>query len=352
MKEHKIAIALAIVAVLLLPSIATMTAQGVSEEKWSMDSTPVVDIQFSDRPVKVLGKSQISASIEKGLKYGTSKVQALDSAEQISSITSEDILIIDALWLSTVSTKEIAPSVRDLILKGIPVVIVGGPANLIQKALDGTMVDCPFPESYQTAGLIYYPSSGLWASISLMGGPEELQEKWMVEGVAAAYDWCVKKMDLRQAEALKAEQMALLSGAYWTCIRELLWASQDAYIPYGRMNFVIRVYKLINDGNSNYAWFDIENNFETVPGAVAYSNTWRNADQDNYQDIDARSGHANDELVDYDPTSTSGSSTTVVNIGVTAGSQGASVTASISWMYSTVDVPVTCRCDMSIENAN
>jgi len=69
--------------------------------------------------------------------------------------------------------------------------------------------------------------------------------------------------------------------------------------------------------------------------------------------IDADYGpHASDELVKRGPTTTSGTTTATVNIGVTLNQQGAGVTCGYGWSYTISDVAVEETGDLSLETGN
>ena len=108
-------------------------------------------------------------------------------------------------------------------------------------------------------------------------------------------------------------------------------------------------YKLYNDNSGTYDWYDIHVRHQSVPGSQAWGNEWKTADM--YTWIDANYYQSNYMLSDYQPTTTSGSTTVGVSVGVTAGEEGASVSSSLTWSYTISDVVVHDESDYDLELA-
>ena len=89
---------------------------------------------------------------------------------------------------------------------------------------------------------------------------------------------------------------------------------------------------------------------QSVPGKELWSDSdWRTADLYTWIDADYYSDRG--FLSEYAPTTTSGTSTVGVSVGVSAGENGTTVSASLSWSYSVPDVFVHDKSDYSLELA-
>jgi len=128
-------------------------------------------------------------------------------------------------------------------------------------------------------------------------------------------------------------------SAYWNEFGSDEWNSGDAYSPKGQFNVQRRYLRLMNDNSYTYGWYSCIVQLQTVPGYVAYGgNGWRASHH--YADMPLDEIYSSQTLIDYDPTTTSGTGTMGYSIGVTAGQSGASVSASFSESYSITDVKV------------
>mgnify|MGYP000368557844 CR=1 FL=1 len=115
--------------------------------------------------------------------------------------------------------------------------------------------------------------------------------------------------------------------------------------PHGRLNLIVPIKKLKDDGNTTYDWYFYEARMEAVPGVIAYDSNWRTDHTWGYHDITFNQG-VNRWLTDHDPTTTSGQTT--VTVSLTAAS---SPTFSTSWSYTVSDVVVLDKSDASIHRA-
>ncbi len=140
-------------------------------------------------------------------------------------------------------------------------------------------------------------------------------------------------------EELGLVQTSSGGSAYWNEFGSDEWNSGDAYSPKGQFNVLRRYLRLMNDNNYTYGWYSCIVQLQTVPGYVAYGgNGWRTSHH--YADIPLDEIYGSQTLIDYDPTTTSGSGNLGYSIGVTAGQSGASVSASVSESYNISDVTV------------
>jgi hypothetical protein len=335
--------ALGIAAMMLTPMII-VTGVVYAAPAPGGQSQPLA-IEFTDRPVKLVGSSTETAQIMSGLSYGTSKIAEYKSASAAGEAADGEILFIDAVWAST-SSDDVVQLIAEELKLGNPVVCFGMKTVLIQKAAEeiGSFFD-PGNISYDAVGLLIDPATqAKWVFVLAEIGTGAMRSSSVTGASADAYSWASKAMSDADSGG-----RVLLDGAYWSTREEYVWHSYDSFYPKGKMNLVLTTYRLENDASATYTWYTTKNFIEMVPGYWCYSNYWRNGGMVNEDDLDAAGYHGNDELIDYDPPTTSGQSTTTVGIGVTAGSDGAAVTASMSWSYSISDIVVQCGCQSDLE---
>ncbi|WP_457750806.1 hypothetical protein [Thermococcus sp.] len=239
--------------------------------------------------------------------------------------------------------------VKKEILSGTPVIVVGDP-KIISETFKGqffaklvTVSGLNGKNEKKTVyGYITYPSRGTLVSKEFISIDTE------TNALKEAYAWAVRNI-APNAGNFKLTTDALSSGAYWSYRSQLDFTSGDAWKPYGKLNVRTIYYKLINDGSSQYDWYDIHVRQQSVPGKELWNSDWRTSDM--YTWIDANYHDQDGFLCDYEPTTTVGTSTVGVAIGVVAGVKDAQVSVSQSWSYTTPDVRVYDEGDYSQELA-
>jgi hypothetical protein len=114
----------------------------------------------------------------------------------------------------------------------------------------------------------------------------------------------------------------------------------------GAIIVCIVIYKVENDGNTNYDWYVVQVDFQIIPGKFLYGNKWLSADAVIKLTLSYCPSYINYCIFDYSPTTTVGAST--VGVSITAGFSGLNPTLSItlSWYYSVADVVVWDYSDM------
>lgn len=119
-----------------------------------------------------------------------------------------------------------------------------------------------------------------------------------------------------------------------------IYGAQD---PYGVYNNLISMYKLMDDGVASYDWFYYTLLIQTVPGRVEYGSSWCTDKNWAWQRLWPY-GTGDEDVVDYGPTSTSGTTGQSVSYSVQAliSKDGPAVGGSVRWTttYSISDVVV------------
>lgn len=267
---------------------------------------------------------------------------------EFRKIKAPHVLIVEGEYAE--NNPQIKQFIKEEVLSGIPVIVIDNPKLLkdifegqfYPRVVGGQRPDGTPLGKEHVYGYVTYPrSDGMLMTkvfISVDLSPKAIED---------AYNWAIKNL---QPDAGSLEVQPLSSGAYWGYQSQLDFTSGDDWKPYGRLNVRTIYYKLINDGSTTYDWYDVHVRQQSVPGKELWSDSeWRTADM--YTWIDADYYNSNGFLSDYAPTTTSGTSTVGVSIGVSAGEDGAAVSASQSWSYTIPDVFVHDQSDYSQELA-
>ncbi len=260
------------------------------------------------------------------------------------SIKAPHILVVESSHVK--NNPQVRETVRKELLSGIPVIVIGNP-EVLEKAFRGQffarIVAGEGEKKIGEAtvyGYVVYTSNGIFMSreFASFGSPST--------ALRDAYKWALSNLR-SDAGALKIEPMS--SGAYWVYHHQLDVSSENLWEPYGRLNLRTIYYKLLNDKSTEYDWYNAHIRQQSVPGKELWDSNWRTADM--YTRIKANYYNSNGFLSDYAPTTTLGTTTVGVSIGVSAGEDGAQVSVSQSWSYTIPDVRVYDESDYSQELA-
>ncbi len=277
-------------------------------------------------------------------RYFTETAQANPSLE----LKTPHILVVESSCVK--DNPRLEELVRREILSGIPVIVIGDP-GVINGAFKGQffaeLVAGRGPDGKPVGGAtvygyVTYPSNGVLVSKEFIS----IDDK--TKAIKGAYNWALSNLQ-PNAGALRLGVAPLSSGAYWSYKGQLDFTSGDNWEPYGRLNVRTLYYGLIDDGSSQYDWYDVHVRQQSVPGKELWNSGWRTADM--YTWIDADYYNPNGFLSDYEPTTTSGTTTVDVAIGIPAGERGAEGSAPQSWSYTLPNVRVYDESDYSQELA-
>ena len=263
-------------------------------------------------------------------------------------IRAPHVLVVDSFYVK--NNRQLRELVKKDILSGIPVIVIGNP-EVIKGTFKGQffaeLVAGRGPEGKPIKkatvyGYVTYPSNGILVSrefVSIDRVPEAIKE---------AYNWAVKNLK-PNAGTFKLGVKPLSSGAYWSYKSQLDFTTGDDWKPYGRLNVRTIYYQPTSDGPSQYDWYDVHVKQQSVPGKELGWSDWRTAKMHTW--IDADYYNPDGFLSAYEPTTTSGTTTVGVSIGISVGEEGAQVSASQSWSYTIPDVQVYDESDYSQELA-
>ena len=295
--------------------------------------------------VNILGNSEYSNIIKENLRELTSVITQKDAAD-FSSRPNQDILLVDGIWLENEKV-DITSTLKQEILKGIPVVILQGSPNTLIKSIEGQNISYSFAtNSLIACGLKYYPQDGLSSGLSILGTTGDSKD--LQGAVQTAYEWGSKYLININSTPEPTHHSPWWHQVYIQSIYSGDWAK-----PYGKVNIVNQYYKLEEDGTNTYDFYDTRFVVEEIPGYTVHQSdpTYNEVNHcmDIYvrSDVNEASGHSSDFLYHKSPTTTSGTSTASVSIGVSAGQNGAAITLGQSWTYSIPDVTIADQGDYS-----
>lgn len=260
-------------------------------------------------------------------------------------IRAPHILVVESSYVK--NNPRLKNFVKKEILSEIPVIVIGNP-EILEKTFKGQFFARVIAGEGEKKlgeatvyGYIVYISGGMFMSreFASFGSPNKVLKD--------AYKWALSNL---KSNAGTLEIKPTSSGAYWAYQHQLDVSSENLWEPYGRLNVRTLYYKLMNDKSTAYDWYDVHVRQQSVPGKELWRDSdWRTADM--YTWINANYYNPNGFLSDYAPTTTSGTTTVGVSVGVSAGDDGAQVSASQSWSYTIPDVVVHDESDYSQELA-
>lgn len=337
------------ICTLLVPCILCNPAGGEGADEMGGATASMVGADPSGISFKILGNSEISLQLASSLKNSNARASFISSDElSAGAMEKRSALLVDGKWLRTKQMEAVARSIRPVILSGTPVVVIGEGHELIKHAVEGTgLAYLQVSGSKILNGIAYFPGHGATEIIQVQGSLEdesdiEYAAERIVEWTSQVYSKNPSSMDIYPSEETITE-----STPYWAWRVTLKWYSYDNYTPYGKLNVISEYYQLINDGSSNYNWYVGRLRLESVAGYSAYGSDWKTDEMTIRADVDADPWQPDNVLIDRDPTTTSGTTTAGVSVGVVMGESGAMVTASVSWSYSVSDVQVIDEGDFS-----
>jgi hypothetical protein len=278
----------------------------------------------------------------------------VDAITPMPATEGKVVLFVDGSFYVQ-ATPDVTDYVCSVAQGGMPIVVIGpGFQDLCQRLKVGYEV-----ARYLTAsGMVDMPIAAsalnLYRGQTLDGSPFVAELQIAGDGrsprsaIREALGWLERlASEVTPQAGIGTQDVVAAEAPDWSLYAYREWSSGDTWQDKGRLNLHKYYYKLINDGSSEYDWRDVKLSMQIVPGTVAYGSGWKN----DYTDVEITVDDMCNwlHLIDYDPTTTVGQTTISVNIGVTAGSEGAAVTASMSWSYSASDVEVLDSSDFYVE---
>lgn len=127
---------------------------------------------------------------------------------------------------------------------------------------------------------------------------------------------------------------------YLIFVKEYYYCPLIASNPYGKLNLIVDISKVMYDGSPDYDWYFYSNipvgaqgiRLQSVPGRVAYNSNWETAHI--WAKHTVYSPGTYRWLVDYDPTTTNGWNSATATASVTISPEGGGAGFSQSYTYS------------------
>ncbi len=129
-----------IVALILVATITMVTNEMNEENNKEFPGDPKYDyIEYTDKNIYLLGKSQWTDTIIETLKKSTSNITQTLVIKDMENITEDSLLMIDGYWLDRpdVSIQQFVSSVNVALMNEVPVLMIGQTPNLLYAAIDG-----------------------------------------------------------------------------------------------------------------------------------------------------------------------------------------------------------------------
>lgn len=347
-------LAAAVISLMILPTVTAGVqastnnllneASGVDQEKKDYSDVIISDepIEFTHLSVILLGTSDLTPSIDRGLRKGTSIISIKSGdPSALRSTVGVDIVIIDGKWLLDKNENEYLTFVKESILAGIPVIVIGAKSNIIGDALDGISSIKVNEKMSTTIGFYLDKSTGesTYLNIGNISGdaPKEMRDKDVASIAAYAYKWASEKK-------ISGDIYNAKSNPEWSARTAWFYYSNNQFSPYGRVQVWVKPQVLVNETNP-YNYFIVDWQISMMPGCQEYGNDWWN---DNIWMDDCfpyQSQRSGDVLWDFSPQTTVNQQSVGVTLGGGINAGGGMLSGSYTTSYSGSEVQITCSCN-------
>lgn len=289
-------------------SNATNITNGLSSE----------DLESSNTDIQIAILSDNAKSIIAPLSFGTSKINAISTLNQV---TNQSVVIIDSDWSNSNSSLTTYERIADLISTGIVVTSVGS-ADLF---LDNPYL--PFVSYSEGADTIsiYCDGAGRYISHCVKGSNTD-------QAIAKTYCWIDSQLSFSSiSNAVRTDSYNLPWG-------EEYMSSGDYYHDgFGWMN-VRTAYFCLSEENLRYNYYYAHHLLQSVPDSGKATADMTVSCQNNQNNL---------TYLNYGPTSTSGTTTVGVSFGSEISAGGPSSSYQVSWSYSVGDVTVNDQSNLA-----
>ena len=240
----------------------------------------------------------------------------------------DDCILING---KTLIETNIVDSISHAILDGNPVALIGGNYSIISD-LGREFGGFSGHEGAQAYGMKYVESSDILYLYKVYDMESES------DIISTMYDMmCLKETFVKSNNNSRNTIPGPSEGSVISMVSKSCG-------NFGTMN-IRTLYEPISENVEGYNYFLVHYDLQAVCNS-GYSKRYMTITSD----IDSDSTYGNyQHLLDYGPTTTSGTSTVEVGISTTIGTGGASISQNQSWSYSILDVTVTDLSDYSEE---
>lgn len=142
---------------------------------------------FTNLSVAVLGTSHLSSDISGALNASTSNITYADDLNELASIGSVKILIIDGAWLGDQASQDVSEAIERFFLNRTAIAVVSGPSDALTSMLRTTNLNGSFSESESAPYAICCAPNANGAVCF------ELENPKTHHSTIVLYNWCVSQ---------------------------------------------------------------------------------------------------------------------------------------------------------------
>lgn len=300
-----------VAGMLTMPVLSLMATVGAADDNDMVFKTERISV-----PLKVLGATDKTTATQNILDSLVTN-RSMITEDQLDTVRADrDILLVDELGLTASRIAETKMRVQDLILEGLPVILISDSPAFFSQPISGSYsvddgfisrVSQVYIDNSIVYGLKYDPIADASATFSYKP-TLKASDQWY-DALGQALDWAKGSATLisdtfRENEQSSESMMAADSQA-WQYVTTMTGAS-SADSTHGQEQVNTNYYRLTNDGDNNYNFYRVDFRQTNIPGTTGVPNEWRCADMriDTGNINDQSEIHPRRWLHDYGPTFT------------------------------------------------
>jgi len=257
---------------MLIASVGVFSIE--SEEK-----PPPREAIWTDTPVKVLGTSAKTVNLRSVLLEATSRVAIInDSINLMNSIQPGDILLIDGHWSKNQPLDRLSTAVKNVILKGNPVLLVLGDPLLLKTAVEGENISHGWGDNRLVYGIKYSPDHDY--SVTFGCGSQIITDTVIRNAILDGLDWAAENIRNDLVRAYDGPFDPALYGttsqAYWDYVTTI--DETEYCYPHGNFRIIASYHQLIGDSTPSYNWYSSQLKLISIPGELLWDNNYQTGD--------------------------------------------------------------------------
>jgi len=326
-KRRVLSISAFVFLILALALIALPTPPSQAEA-----GTNLIGAEFDNLTVLHIGGGTLASQLVDRLEEMRSDVLRSSDIPEAVELNPEVVIIFGGEWFEgRICDTALHDFLRLTSSRGASMVMVGGTTSKFFEALDRAGVhEIPITETGEVRNPAYFKPPLVGLRMMTVDGHTAPS---LLLGCASSPDVLEESL-IGLIGWLPSTTPTVLSSPDLRLVIEYKYSPLLDSNPYGRLNLIASIYKLKDDGVPDYDWYFHQLKVQSVPGTVAYGSSYRN--EHTWAHHEVIGGGINRWLVDYDPTTTYGTSTVGVNL------------LAWSWSYSIADVVVLDQSDYSV----
>lgn len=336
-----IAISTVLIASLVVIALPTAPAgAAVRTDLIDTDLSNLTIIRIGDG----IGDGTLASQVVDQLEVKGAGIVSLSSIPEAAELNPEVGIIFDGEWFEgRAHDKELHDFLKVASSRGASMVMVGGTTSKFFETLDEAGVyEIPVTET----GIVRNPAHD---NPPLAGLKMKMVNGHMAPSFLFSYESNPEALAESLTGWLPLTAPLVLAEPYLQFVTEYYYAPLLAEDPYGKLNVIVPIYKLTDDGVPDHDWYFYQVRVQSVPGCIAYSS--KDVNEHTWAQHQVYGTGTYRWLVDYDSTTTSGTTTVGVSISALAAAAGPSVGFTWSWSYDVPDVIVLDQSDFSEHRA-